>query len=52
MMNHEVIEYVADAREHSIDLMLKSESQEVFFFYKGKVYAYNELLRILLNDEY
>ena len=52
MMNHEVVEYVSQAREVSLDLMLKSESYEIFYFYKGKVYAYNEMLRILLEDEY
>ena len=51
MIDPQVIEYIVQVREESLDLMINSESYETFFYYKGKVYAYNEMLRVLIDDE-
>jgi hypothetical protein len=45
-----VIEYLILQRKDNIDYMNDAEYAEVFYFHKGKVYAYNEILRILQDD--
>lgn len=44
------IQYIIEARNYNISLMESADEAEVFFFYKGKVYAFNEMLRVFEDD--
>jgi len=46
----QAIEYILLQRKDNIDQLNESESYETYYFYNGKVYAYNEILRILQDD--
>ncbi len=50
MMVDQAIEYVIESRNINIELMNDSQDWEQFYLYKGKVLAYNEILRVLQND--
>lgn len=45
-----VVEYVTMQRGAACIQMQESQEMDKFFFYKGKVLAYNEILRVL-NEE-
>lgn len=51
MIEAQVIQYIIESREENIKQMSNAQCYENFYYYKGKVYAYNEMLRILLDDE-
>jgi len=47
----QVIEYLIIKREDNIKIMHEAESMEVFFFHQGKVYAYHEIIRLILDEQ-
>lgn len=50
MIYEQAIVFIQERRDDHITLMEQSEYADQFFFYKGKVLAYNEVLRILQDD--
>lgn len=51
MCDHQVLEHLIITREENIKKMEEADSMEVFFFYQGKVYAYHEIIRLVLDAE-
>lgn len=51
MCDSQVIEYLILTREDNIKRMNEAESMEVFFFHQGKVYAYHEIIRLILDAQ-
>jgi len=47
---YDVAEYVIEAREENLVFMTTAQDYQSFFYFKGKVYAYNEILRVLEED--
>lgn len=48
---HQVLEHLIIAREENIKRMNEADSMDVFFYHKGKVYAYHEIIRLVLDEE-
>jgi hypothetical protein len=46
-----LIQYVTESKLHNMSVMNNTDNYEYFFFFKGKVMAYNELLRFLEKIE-
>ena len=51
MCDAQVLEYMILKREENIKIMHESDSMEVFFFHQGKVYAYHEIIRLVLDAQ-
>ena len=51
MCDAQVLEYMILKREENIKIMHEADSMEVFFFHKGKVYAYHEIIRLVLDAQ-
>ena len=50
MVCDEIVQYVIESREENLIQMTQSQDYQDFFYFKGKVYAYNEVLRLLTED--
>jgi len=51
MCDAQVLEYMIIKREENIKIMHEADSMETFFFHQGKVYAYHEIIRLVLDAQ-